>query len=246
MELSELKELGLSEGQVAVYSALLELGASTLNKIHEKTGIDRRNIYDILNKLIEKGFIAYNIEKGKRSYYCTHPNNILEEIKNKEESLAALQKKIPQIKNLFLLKKPQINAEIYRGNDAMKSLLDEMLEYDACYWLGGNSGVEKKYPIWFNHWMEKRAQLKITMYDLVSFGTHLENYSPNDLAKHKKFYYKYCSLPEGFYTPMVIIIFGNKVAQILWNKQPFAIVIESEEIKNSFMKYFKYFWKEPW
>ncbi|HLD10984.1 MAG TPA: hypothetical protein VJB89_02795 [Candidatus Nanoarchaeia archaeon] len=43
---------------------------------------------------------------------------------------------------------------------------------------------------------------------------------------------------------MAIIIFGNKVVQVLWNNQSFALVIELEEIKNSFMKYFNYFWKD--
>ena len=42
---------------------------------------------------------------------------------------------------------------------------------------------------------------------------------------------------------MVIIIFGNKVAQVLWSKQSFAFVLESAELKESFMKYFHYFWK---
>ena len=36
MNLEQLKELGLSEGQVAVYTAVLELGISSLNKIQEK------------------------------------------------------------------------------------------------------------------------------------------------------------------------------------------------------------------
>lgn len=45
---------------------------------------------------------------------------------------------------------------------------------------------------------------------------------------------------------MVIIIFGNKVGQVLWSNQSFAFVLESKEIKESFMKYFKYFWKDPW
>ena len=81
VNLENLKELGLSEGQISVYSAVLELGISTINKIQEKTGIERRNIYDILNKLIEKGLISYTLEKGKRTYQCTHPNKIREEIK---------------------------------------------------------------------------------------------------------------------------------------------------------------------
>src|SRR3989344_4252811 len=125
MNLNELGELGLSYGQIEVYSAVLDLGISTLNKIQEKTGIERRNIYDILNKLIEKGMISYTVEKGKKTYQCTHPNKILEEIKKKEEGLKELEQKIPQIAELFTTHRPDINAEVYRGNEAMKSLLNE-------------------------------------------------------------------------------------------------------------------------
>ena len=53
MTLEILRKIGLSEGEIKVYNALLDLGTSSLNQIHEKTGIERRNIYDILNKLIE-------------------------------------------------------------------------------------------------------------------------------------------------------------------------------------------------
>ncbi len=40
---------------------------------------------------------------------------------------------------------------------------------------------------------------------------------------------------------MVIIIFGNKVAQVLWKDKPFAFVIESQEVAKSYKKYFNYF-----
>ena len=61
--------------------------------------------------------------------------------------------------------------------------------------------------------------------------------------KHKKNYYKYCALPKGS-VPLVIILFGTKVAQIIWGKQ-LAFVLESES-QRQFMKYFNYFWKKPW
>jgi len=44
---------------------------------------------------------------------------------------------------------------------------------------------------------------------------------------------------------MVIVIFGNKVAQIIWSEQSFAFIIESPKVKESFMKYFHHFWKKP-
>ena len=69
-------------------------------------------------------------------------------------------------------------------------------------------------------------------------GLHLKN-----IKKQKKKYLVVIQLPKNFKSPMVVIIFGNKVAQILWAKQPFAFVVESEEIKESFMSYFNYFWK---
>jgi sugar-specific transcriptional regulator TrmB len=251
MKIEELKELGLSEGQVKVYEAVLELGISTLNKIQEKTGIERRNIYDILNKLIEKGLISYTTEKGKRTYQCTHPNKLLEEIKNKEKSLKELEKKLPEIKNLFELSKPEIKAEVYRGNEAIKSLLDEILEFKESFWLGGNSfeeykAVPENIQIWFEHWMSKRIEKKHIMNDLVSHGTYLKGLEPNNLKAHRKSFYKYCQLPKDINVPMVIIIFDNKVAQILWGQQSFAFVLESKKIKDSFMKYFNYFWEEPY
>ncbi len=251
MQLKELKELGFSDGEIKVYSAVLDLGISSLNKIQEKTGIERRNIYDILNKLIERGLVSYTIEKGKRTYQCTHPNKLLEEVTKKKKSLHELETKIPKIKDLYSLSKPEIRAEVYRGNEAIKSLLNEMLDYKKSFWLGGNSfeeynTVPKSLQIWFSHWMDRRAKQKHIMYDLVDYGTHLEGLEPGTTKEHKKHYYKYCALPKDLRSPMVIVIFGNKVAQILWGTQPFAFVLESEKIQKSFMKYFKHFWKEPW
>lgn len=245
MNLENLKELGLSEGQIAVYSAVLDLGISTLNKIQEKTGIERRNIYDILNKLIEKGFISYAVEKGKKTFQCMHPNKIEEEIKKKQEALKELKTQVPKIASLFDIKKPEIRAEIFRGNEAIKSLLEESLDYKATYWIGGNSGVEKT-PLknWFKHWMDRRVKKKRMLYDLADNGSYLSDYE--DPKTFNKRYYQLKFLPKDLSSPMVVLIFGNKVAQILWSKKSFAFVLESEEIKGSFMKYFNFFWKEPY
>ena len=251
MNLENLNEIGLSKGEIKVYSAVLELGISNLNKIQEKTGIERRNIYDILNKLIDKGLVSYIIERGKRTYRCTHPNKILEEIKSKEKNLLFLKQQIPEIVQKFKSEKPEVNAEVYRGNESIKSLLNEVLDYKESFWMGGNSferysTVPKSLEIWFTNWMERRIEKKHIMYDLVSYGTSLKGLEPNKINKHKKSYYKYCQLPKDLYVPMVILIFGNKVAQILWSEKSFAFIMESEKIKNSFIKYFKHFWREPY
>jgi sugar-specific transcriptional regulator TrmB len=249
MDIPELKELNLTPGQIKVYQAILEFGIVGIHKIQEKTGIERRAIYDILNKLIEKGFVTY-VDGGKvRKYQCTHPSNLKSAIEKKQDILETLHDKLPQINDLFNFSKPEIGAEVYRGNDAVKALFDEALEYPATYWIGGNSGVETcstEMRLWFKRWTKKRIEKKRFMYDLVDFGTNLEDFDPNDINKHKKCYYKYYQLPKNLQSPMVIIMFGNKVVQVLWNQQPFAFVLDSKELNESFMKYFHYFWKDPW
>jgi len=89
-----------------------------------------------------------------------------------------------------------------------------------------------------------RVEKRCKMYDLVDYGTYLEGLKPQDKMQHKKNYYFYQSLPKELKSPMVILIFGNKIAQILWSEQSFAFVLESAEIKESFMKYFHYFRKK--
>jgi HTH-type transcriptional regulator, sugar sensing transcriptional regulator len=237
--IKELKELGMSNGQIAVYSAVLELGISSLNNIHEKTGMERRNIYDILNKLIEKGMISYCIENKVRKYQCTHPNKIIEEIENKEEAITSLKNVMPLIMKQFSSSKSSIRAEVYRGNESIKAVFNEILIYKKSYWIGGNSGIEKtSLKNWFLNWMDIRERKKHYMYDLVDYKKNLQSTKNKDY----KFYFRY-ELPKYLSSPMVIVIFGEKVAQITWSEQPFCFVLESKEIKNSFMKYFNYFWK---
>jgi len=249
MELPELKELNLTPGQIKVYQAILELGTAGIHSIQEKTGLERRAIYDILNKVIEKGYITYVDEKKSRKYQCTSPRNLKEAIEEKQKTLETLHNKLPKINEIFDFSKPEIRAEVYRGNEAMKALLNEALKYDATYWIGGNSGVEtcsEEMRLFFKRWTKKRVEMKKFMYDLVDAGTHLEDFKPNDIEKHKKHLYKYCTLPKNLQSPMVMIMFGNKVAQVLWSKQSFAFVLDSEELNKSFMNYFNYFWKDPW
>ncbi len=243
MNLSGLSELGLSKGSVKVYKALLEIGPTSLNWIQEKTGIERRNIYDILKKLTEKGLVTYIEENQKKVFQCTEPHNLLELIKKKRLRLKEAEKEVSSIKPLT--HSDYIGATIYRGNESMKALLEEILTYKASYWIGGNSGIEKtNLRGWFKGWTERRIEKKKAMYDLVDHGSQLEDFPPEDHVKHKAAYYHYCSLPKSLTSPMVVIIFGDHVAQILWSEQSFAFVIKSRKIKNSFMKYFHYFWKK--
>ena len=58
MDTTSLREAGLTDGEIKVYLALLELGAATTGPIIEKSGIARSIIYQILDKLMQKGLVS--------------------------------------------------------------------------------------------------------------------------------------------------------------------------------------------
>ena len=62
MDTSILEDLGLTQAEIKVYIALLELGSSSAGQILEKSGLQNSVVHRALNSLIEKGLISYILE----------------------------------------------------------------------------------------------------------------------------------------------------------------------------------------
>ena len=211
MSLEILRKIGLSEGEIKVYSSLLDLGQSSLNNIHEKTGIERRNIYDILNKLIERGLVGYVLENKKRIFNITHPNKLvgyLEEKKHELDKLKyELQVEIPAILQRFESKKYKINAAIYRGTNGVKSIYEDILNFKEHYFIGGGRYVMKNLPHYWENFNLRRIKAKIKFYNLIRYELKTEI---------KQLPYEHIKiLPKEFSgNPNVIFIWGGKVANV--------------------------------
>lgn len=84
-----LMQIGLSLNEARVYEALMQLGEVNVNTISIKSKVHRRNVYDSLNKLIEKGLVAQYILKEERHFRATDPERLqtlLLEKEDKEEN----------------------------------------------------------------------------------------------------------------------------------------------------------------
>lgn len=240
MELEFLGKIGLSKGEVKVYGAILDFGKCSINKIHENVGIERRNIYDILNKLIDKGLISYVMENKKRLFQITHPNKILGYIDEKEGDLEKtrekIKEKIPDMLQKFESKKPEIKAEIYRGKEGIKAVWEDMLNYKENYFVGSGRYAMKLMPDFWENWNKRRIKLKVKWYNL------LREEMKKEVKAEKYEFIKF--LPKEFSAnPVVIFIYGNKIANVLWGTDFFAFVIESKEINEYYRKYHKYLWE---
>lgn len=250
MELDILGKIGLTEAEIKVYNALLELGSSSLNKIQERTAIERRYIYDVLNKLIEKGLVSYATEKGKRTYQVTHPNKILGYVQEQKSKLTDIEKDInvvlPDIVRLYEEYKPEIKVEILRGKEGVKAMGEMLLNYKNNYIIGGDGSVQRYMPFFWKHFNERRIKKRVVWHDLIVEGTLMSDFKDLATARtelRRLRYYEYRILPFKLGSPHIITVFGDNVALTLWKEQPFTIIIQNKFIAESYMNYFKFFWK---
>lgn len=72
-----LKSLGLSKNESEIYSFLIRSGENSAGQIIEKTKIHRRNVYDTLSRLVDKGFVSQVTKSGKKFYESTSPDYIV-------------------------------------------------------------------------------------------------------------------------------------------------------------------------
>jgi len=239
MAIDILKKLGLSDGEIKIYKALLNNGRCPINIIHEHTGIERRNIYDILNKLIERGLVSYVTENKKRYFKIVHPNRLLGYLDEKKDELEKtkeeISKDIPALIEKFNYKKPNLNAEVYRGIEGVKSVWEDMLNYKNVRWIGSGRYVPLKLPHWFANWNRRRIKKKVKFINIMRFEMRdkIEQYQEEELRY----------LPKEFSAnPAVLCVYGNKIVNFLLGEDFFAFVVESKELAENYRAYHKYLW----
>src|SRR3989344_2652015 len=132
MEIGVLKDLGLTDGEIRVYLALLEIGNSTAGRIIEKSKISPSKIYDVLNRLIDKGLVSYIIEGKTKHFRAAPPKNILNYIERRENELMQRKNEFRKIIPLLEAKKKAetsaFNAEIFEGVNGLITVFDMSFE----------------------------------------------------------------------------------------------------------------------
>ena len=82
-----LEKVGLTKGEIKVYLALIELGESSSGAIIIKAKVSRSKVYEVLEKLKEKGLVSEVIKENIKYFQAGNPKVILEYIKKKKEEL---------------------------------------------------------------------------------------------------------------------------------------------------------------
>lgn len=134
--LSLLKRMGLNQYESRTYLALVSSGPTTATKLSDMAEIPRPRVYDVLSKLVKKGFVA---EKPTRptTYMAMSLDAAIESLKKQkteehEKELEELEELKKRLAKNFEGKTP-INMgeeEVYvlRGRKSIYSLLGELIK----------------------------------------------------------------------------------------------------------------------
>lgn len=123
--MNTLKSLGLSEKHSKVYLVALENGECSVSFLAQKSGIKRTTVYEIIEDLIEEGFL-FETQVGKKTLYgAVTPRQIL---KLKRRALERVEEEINHLeaKHYSSFDIPKI--KFHYGSVGFKNIWNEILE----------------------------------------------------------------------------------------------------------------------
>jgi len=170
----ELENIGLTKSEVAVYVTLLKIGQSSTGKIVKNAKISSGKIYEILEKLIDKGLVSFILINNVKHYKSSDPKEIKKYITKKKQEIERkeleINKLLPQLSNLKKSSKKEYSAEIYMGFNGIKTAIMESLENIKSEYLslGGSSLRNKEYMIMWNQVFNILSKKKIKIKNILS------------------------------------------------------------------------------
>lgn len=249
MDLKDLKKIGLTDGEIKVYSALLESGESTRTLLAKKSGISPSKIYDVANRLLEKGIISSVKKNGVLHFSAVDPKRLKDFISYKEQEIEKEKKLVDEILPQLLLKykktKSSSDVEVLYGWEGMKTAFNEIASTlkkgDQNFVLGASTGqIPKQADIFFLQYYRKveKAGYKIN----IIFNENVRGNKKRTgyLSESNKHEVRY--LHQDTFTE--VNVYKDNVLMIMLLKQPIIIRIRSSEAADSFRKFFNTLWKD--
>jgi len=245
MKESVLQQIGLTRSEIAVYTALLELGSSSTGKIVDKSKASSSKIYEILDRLMQKGLVSFIIKSGVKYFEASPPQRIMDYMKEKEAKFNKqkedIKKLIPELELKQTLSKYKSEATVYKGmkgvHTAFYSSLDFLKKGDELLVLGVPHRTEQLNRFFIKYAKEmNRRGIK----ERIIFSEQARN-DPQAQPENRPLS-NIRFIPEK--TPAAINIFKDRVLIFPESEELLLVSIDSKEIADSFRAQFERFWNQ--
>ncbi len=142
----EMRKLGLTEKEVRVYLAALELGYTSVQEIAKKAQVSRPTAYEIIKSLGKKELISQSKEKKRRYFTAQSPDNLLGILKRQKKELEEKEREfiriIADLRDKYNLGDKR-EIKVYQGKGGLAILLDDFLTTHSkkIYVLAGDNKI---------------------------------------------------------------------------------------------------------
>lgn len=240
-----LQELNLSPNEAKIYEGMLSTGESNASVIALRANVPRRNVYDALNRLIEKGLVYKIVGTGENLFQAVHPNKLLDMLHEKEKWLNS---KMPELRDLYETDPPLKSAYVYSGVEGYKNYHNDLLrvsQKEEVYFLAAKAlwnspQVNKSFRTNYLKEFEKR---KVPYYTLFDPGVLREL---PEVVQNAKGEYKI--LPDQYATQGLVDIFGDYVVTFSgvhvgrFDDNLRIFIIVDKDLASTYRTWFKMIW----
>lgn len=231
--ISSLNNIGLTMNESKLYYTLLGMNESKAGEISKKTGFNRTTTYDVLQKLIEKGLVAYSINSKTKYFKASNPSQLYNFIKEKE---ILVQKALPFLKKQFTESEPRNNILSYKGYNGIKTVFEDIINSlkpnDTNRVFDSEGYFTERMPFFFPHFIKSLEQKKIRVKHLVREGV--------DIKPSKTTQVKYLKNEKA--SNATIDVYSDKTLIILWEEKPSAVLIQNKSLAGLMEYYFEQIW----
>ncbi|MEK7583217.1 MAG: helix-turn-helix domain-containing protein [Patescibacteria group bacterium] len=236
---STLEKTGLSQKESLVYTALLELGASSVVGIAKKSGLKRPTVYLVLDELVKKGFISEVPEEKKRRFIALSPENIVDSF---DQRARELRKMLPHLLDFYQGQSERPVIRFFNSHEGMMSVYREVTKkgstQEILSFVSPENVPEEFNENWdmFLRLFSGRGAKGREIFSISS----LEHPYVRQVKKIPNYQARVASAESLF--PSDTIVYGDKVA-LLSFKKGFAIIIESADVAKSLRSLFELAWQ---
>lgn len=247
MDTKSLQNIGLTDGEIRVYLALIKLGPSTSGPIVDESKVSSSKIYNILERLMQKGIVSYIVKEKTRYYQAENPVKLKDYVNKKEAEFqrqrVEIDKIIPELQLQQKSEKTKSEVQIYKGFKGIQTVHEhvylKLKKGDDYYYLGIPAFQTETYHLYWKRDHKRREKTGIKSRILFNQETDKKILKNRNSYKLSEARY----MPLSIETPAWIMGYKDVTVIGLQSDEGMAIEITNQQIADSFRQYFEAFWK---
>lgn len=233
-----LTNIGLNPKEAKVYLANLEIGSAPASEIAIRAKMNRVSTYDILERLISRGFVSTFIQNNITYFRATEPDILRQEVRKKYMDF---KEALPELRRLKgTPSHPHIRY--YEGLEAVKKIYadtlsakTEILNY------ADSKSIRTFWPSYDKDYVDERVKRRIYLRGIAPDDEAGRNVMRSNEEKHREIRLVRAG-PFSFNNE--INIYDDKVAIVSFSKKEIlGMIIESEDIANTQRAIFMMAWE---